>query len=139
MGVRRRSREAALKILYRADIRSGESVEGLAEEYFQDNPEDASLSEFTQTLVSGVLAHQPEIDNELSGALDKWDLARLGYMERAILRLSAFEIIHQPSTPDKVAIDEALELAKAYCDSGSSGLLNGALDHVMNHKTVAEK
>ncbi len=112
-----------------------ENVGSKLEEYFSENPSETGQREFVETLVNGVIENRPSIDKILARALENWELSRLGYMERAILRMGAFEIAYQPATPDKVAINEAIELAKTFCELESIKLVNGALDHVMSEKT----
>jgi len=135
VGTRHASRESALKILYRADILRESDVARLIDEHFQEHPEEAACRPFAAALVDGVTREGKEIDARLAGALRNWKLERLGYLERAILRIGAFEILYYPETPDKVAIDEAIELAKSFCEPDSARLINGALDNVMNEKT----
>jgi len=131
---RRKSRETALKILYQAEFAPDENICDKLEEYFCENPSDIGHREFTKTLVDGVTERKTDIDERLAKALKNWELSRLGYIERAILRLGVFEIIYQPATPDKVAIDEAIELAKTFCQGESASLINGALDYAMKEK-----
>ncbi|VAX16889.1 Transcription termination protein NusB, partial [hydrothermal vent metagenome] len=120
MSSRRKSREAALKILYQAEFAHDENTDDKVAEYFAQNPSDADQREFAEILVEGVTGRQTEIDERLEKALKNWELSRLGYVERAILRLGVFEIIYQPVTPDKVAINEAIELAKTFCQGESA-------------------
>ncbi|VAX14870.1 Transcription termination protein NusB [hydrothermal vent metagenome] len=134
MSSRRKSREAALKILYQAEFSPNENIGEKAAEYFRENLSDADQREFAEILVEGVTERKTEIDERLGKALKNWELSRLGYIERAILRLGAFEIIYQPVTPDKVAINEAIELAKTFCQGESASLINGALDYTMKEK-----
>lgn len=134
VGSRRKSREAALKILYQVDLIVDETAESKLDDYFLENPSEVKRRDFVELLVNGVCQNRPEIDRKLTQALKNWELSRLGYIERAILRLGAFEIAYQSDIPDRVAIDEAIELAKAYCELESAGLINGALDYIMNNK-----
>lgn len=135
MGIRRKSREAALKILYKMDVTREWDASLMVEEYFEENPETGPEErDFTQALAAGVAERLAGIDAELGACLTNWPVDRLGYMERNILRLGAFEILYQDFTPDKVAVDEAVELSKVYCDKESSKLINGVLQRVMDRK-----
>ncbi|MDH5678175.1 MAG: transcription antitermination factor NusB [Nitrospinota bacterium] len=137
MGSRRKSRKAALGILYQCDIHQDWDAEKVAREYFGENDEvGKEESAFAMALADGVAEHLEEIDSQLALALTNWPLDRLGYMERSILRIGAFEILHQDFTPDKVAVDEAVELSKIYCDMESSKLINGALQSVIDRKAA---
>ncbi|HEB71235.1 MAG TPA: transcription antitermination factor NusB [Nitrospirae bacterium] len=134
---RRKSRETALKILYQAEFAQNENIGDKVVEYFCENPSDVGQREFAEILVEGVTKRKTDIDERLGKALKNWELSRLGYVERAILRLGVFEIIYQPVTPDKVAINEAIELAKTFCQGESASLINGALDYAMKEKNRA--
>jgi len=140
LGQRRKAREAAIRILYQCDIHEDWDVDAVVEEYIQENPTVAAEErEFFLALARGVAEHKEEVDLELGQALVNWQLERLGYMERNILRIGAFEVLLQDFTPDKVAVDEAVEMAKQYCDKESSGLINGVLQGVMNRKASGKK
>lgn len=132
MGARHRSRETAMKALYQAEMRPGEDIgrPGAADDEHRENVDP----EFVRELVDGVIRNTDTLDAAISGALVNWDIGRLGYLERAIMRLGAFEILFQPATPDSVAIDEALELAKSYCEAESPRLINGVLDKIAKSK-----
>ncbi|MDH5510502.1 MAG: transcription antitermination factor NusB [Nitrospinota bacterium] len=139
MGQRRKAREAAIGILYQCDIREDWNVDAVVEDYIRENPAVATEEkEFALALVRGVAGHLEEVDLELGRALVNWQLERLGYMERNILRLGAFEVLLQDFTPDKVAVDEAVEMAKHYCDKESPGLINGVLQGIMNMKAAGK-
>jgi N utilization substance protein B len=118
-------------MLYRADLLgSDDGVTGqiggvtLAEEIAPDE----ETRTFAERLVEGVILHQAAIDATLTEALTSWTIERLGYVERAVLRIAVYEMEFESGTPFKVALDEAIELAKKYCDTGSTKLINGALD-----------
>ncbi len=134
MGSRHRSREAALKVLYQADLLKENDYPKLVEEVCADNPKGDSDRGFIQSLVAGVFAHLPEIDSKLEKLSENWDLNRLGYLERAILRMALYEMEFDITTPAKVSIDEAIELAKAYCEPESAGFINGVLDKALKNK-----
>ncbi len=134
MGSRRKSRESALKILYQVDILHEKDIGGLLRENPEARADSDKEDDFTNTLVRGVCDNKTVIDGCLEATLENWDLDRLGFLERSILRMGVFEILFQAVTPDKVAIDEAVELAKKFCDPDSAKLVNGTLDRVMNDK-----
>jgi len=140
LGQRRKARETALSILYQCDIREDWNVETLVKEYIREHPDVAAEErEFALALARGVAGALEELDNKLSQCLVNWSLERLGYLERNILRLGAFEVLLQNFTPDNVAVNEAVEIAKQYCDKESSGLINGVLQGVINSKTAGKK
>lgn len=139
MGARHKSRQAALTILYQADIRGEQSPLNLLDVYFKSDEAKDAQREFVESLVMGVTARMGEIDETLRRSLVKWELDRLGYMERAILRIGVYELMFDPLTPGPVALNEAVELAKDFCDKDSASFINGVLDGVLKEKNGAPK
>jgi len=92
---------------------------------------DRKLCEFTEGLIAGVKEHQARIDALISEAADNWRLDRMAAIDRNILRLGAYEIMFCPEVPARVAINEALELAKRYSTAQSSRFVNGILDRLL--------
>ena len=135
MGERHKARQAALTILYQCDIRNEWDADRMSVEYFASHeglgPEGAK---FGASLAAGVTENMEQIDGRISAALKNWSLDRLGYLERNILRLGAYEILFQNATPPKVVMDEAVKLAVDFCDKNSSALVNGALQRIMDEK-----
>lgn len=124
-----------MAILYQADLRPGEDPATLLDDHFAHaDSESQGDRAFVETLVFGVLRGMKEIDEALGAALQNWTVERLGCVERAILRLGVFELLRQPATPPKVAVDEAVSLAKTYAQEESAGLVNGVLDRIMNER-----
>jgi len=82
---------------------------------------------YAEELVRGVDLHRAEIDSAISSRLEGWALDRLGTLERAILRLATFELLHKPDIPEAVVIDQAVEQAKRYCSDEAGALVNGVL------------
>lgn len=137
MGSRHKAREAALKILYQADLRGEGEADRLIEEGFSSGAFAEGVERsFVEALARGVLSRLDEIDTKLAEFLDQWEPRRLGYMERAILRMGLYEIFFEAATPDKVAINEAVKLAKDYCDTESAGLINAVLDKALKEKAA---
>jgi N utilization substance protein B len=89
------------------------------------------MSEFARRLVEGTLAHRPELDELISRQADHWRLSRMPIVDRNILRMALFELLHEPETPQPVVIDEALEIAKRFSTPRSSQFINGILDGVL--------
>jgi N utilization substance protein B len=93
--------------------------------------EDRKLCNFAEGLVAGVKEHQAQIDTMISQLAENWRLDRMAAIDRNILRLGAYEMLFCPDVPGKVAINEALELAKRYSTAQSSRFVNGILDRVL--------
>ncbi len=112
------------------------------DEMFQRSPDlqnaSAALRDFTQRLVSGTLANRDDLDAIISKQADHWRLARMPIVDRNILRLALFELLHEPSTPRPVVIDEALEIAKRFSTPRSSQFINGILDGVLKARKEEE-
>jgi N utilization substance protein B len=89
--------------------------------------------EFAQSLIKGVRRHRQQIDEHLAKTAHHWRVERMAVTDRAILRLAAFEILYT-ETPDAVAVDEAIELAKRFGSKQSGQFVNGILDRVMHDR-----
>ena len=117
MGRRRQARENALHALYLVDTAS--TPPDMAFAWVHDRREaDPATLEFTRALFDGTLAHRAEIDARLEKTATNWALSRMAAVDRNILRLAAYELMHQPDTPIRVIIDEALEIARKILDRG---------------------
>lgn len=124
------SREIALKILYAVDI-AKEPVEEICRKFWENSEEiDGSVKEFSDFLVYGVEANREEVDKIISTYADNWKLGRMATIDRNILRIASFELLYETDIPPKVAINEAIEMAKKYGDRDSGKFVNGILDKV---------
>ncbi len=134
---RTRGREAALQLLYRADVgrlgdagSNGATGEYWAEadEYLEGNA-DYSVREFAEALFNGVRAEQAALDALITASLQNWRLERVALIDRLILRLAAFEL-RRAEDPPAVIIDEALELARRFGGDDSVRFINGVVDAI---------
>lgn len=131
MRSRTKSREYALQMLYQADIRRASPQQILLEEFWQARePVPTEVKAFASALFEGTLRHRQEIDALISGHADNWELSRMAVIDRNILRLGAFELLHSEGVPPKVCINEAIELAKRFGDTESGKFINGILDAI---------
>jgi transcription antitermination protein NusB len=124
---RSRAREVALQLLFQRDHNPQVSREA-AERFLRDRLRESELVPFCQALYDGVVGHLTEIDTRLSEAAENWRLARMAGVDRNVLRIGAFEILHMPETPPSVALDEAIELARRFGSADSPKFVNGVLD-----------
>jgi N utilization substance protein B len=131
---RSRAREVALQLLYQHDLNPRVSRKAI-ERFVRDRLEDPALEPFALALYDGVTAHGGEIDKELSDAAENWRLGRMAVVDRNVLRLGAFELLHTPETPPGVAINEAIELARRYGSPDSPGFVNGVLDRLHKRRS----
>jgi N utilization substance protein B len=129
---RSRAREVALQLLYQHDLNP--SLERKAiEEFVRERLKDEVLRPFALVLYDGVLSQQAEIDRQLSAAAENWRLARMAVVDRNVLRLGSYELLHTPETPARVALDEAIELARRYGSAQSPSFVNGVLDRLLRN------
>lgn len=127
---RSRGREVALQVLYQIEQNPGFSADEIQRFCGRRLLDDEPLVAFTRSLVAGVREHRAEIDEAIQRVAENWRLDRMAAIDRNILRLGAFEILFDAEVPAKVAINEALELAKRYSTAQSSRFVNGILDKV---------
>ncbi len=129
MGKRRKARELALMLLYELEFRPGERV-SVCKTFWEDRVVPPDVREFADSLVQGTLEHVVEIDRLITQNATHWSLARIAPVERTILRLSTFELLYRDDIPERVAINEAIELAKLYGSEESGAFVNGILDQI---------
>ncbi len=133
MSSRRRAREIVLQLLYEADmnnLREEDAAIAFIKSRLQGRK---GLTQFANELLQGTLANQAEIDTHLSRLADRWALSRMPVSDRNVLRLGAFEILFG-ETPDRVAVNEAIVLAKRYGSKDSPRFVNGVLDRLLKEK-----
>ena len=131
MGRRSRAREIALQVLYEDDLNPDRNPE--AGDAFLCNRllHDQELIDFARSLVAGVRKNRTEIDRQLVERADNWTMERMAVTDRNILRMGAYEMLFG-GTPQRVAINEAVELAKRYGGKQSPQFVNGVLDRFMH-------
>jgi N utilization substance protein B len=133
MGLRRQSREAALQILYLADVARLPATQAAEIVWAGANyPEKARR--FADLLAAGALNHRAEIDLLITRHADNWEIARMATVDRNVLRLAAFELLYELDTPVSVVIDEAVEIAKMYSTVDSGKFVNGILDQIKSSR-----
>lgn len=131
-------REKALQSLYPFDFNQEVTKEEAINYALEYNNADlvsedgeAFIPGYLDTLVTGVCAHQVELDQLIQQNLKKWTLARIAKPDLIILRIAIFEIKYVEEVPAKVALNEALELTKKYSDDESRKFVNGVLSNIM--------
>ena len=132
---RTEAREKIMIILYQIDLYVKDNIPYDLENVFHENLE--MDNKFVRDVVNGVLENRENIDIVITKYLDNWDLDRLGKTDRAILRLSTYEMLYY-STPKIVVINEAVELAKKYSDDKVVKLINAVLDKIRDNEEVNE-
>jgi N utilization substance protein B len=127
---RSRARDVALLLLYQHEINPRMSRTALHEFVHERLKDPDDLEPFAWTLFDGVLTHRTEIDQQLARAAENWKVGRMAVVDRNVLRLGGFELLHLPETPPAVVLDEAIELARRYGSADSPAFVNGVLDRL---------
>lgn len=128
-------RKKIMTILYQVNIYQTGKIDYNIEEVIK---EVAVIdNEFIKDMVYGILTYQNEIDEMANKYLQDWTISRLGNTDRAILRMGIYELLYTDS-PDIVAINEAVELAKVYSDDSVRKMINGVLDRIYHNKVDHE-
>ncbi len=141
---RRLSRELALKVIFQLDVAGGDPGEAfdLVTRLMIEDPEADSppptpeVEEFGRRLLTGTIAHLPEIDSKLRTYAREWSLERMANVDRNILRLALFEMLYLDDVPLSVSINEAVELAKTYSTPDSGRFINGILGKIAAELTA---
>ncbi len=144
-GSRRTGRELALKVIYSLPDQEVE-IDEILDDFWQnfrfrddilgepledfDGPVPADLRRFAEELVRGVVDHLEEIDHTLNDLSTNWALERMARVDLALLRMSAFELMHRPDIPASVVINEAIEIGKRYGTKETPPFINGILDKI---------
>ena len=123
-------REIAMVILYQADILKNQKLEYNIENLINENLEVDN--EFVRNLVYGVITHEEQIDELANSHMKDWTIKRIDKTGAAILRIGIYEILYEDDTPNIVAINEAVELAKKYSDDSVRKIINAVLDKISN-------
>ena len=130
MRKRTKAREHALKILYAVDI-TGNDPEKCIEVFWKDNDEsDKDVREFADAIVLGFQKNRALIDRVITEYTTNWQLKRMAVIDRNVLRAATYELLFREDVPPKVAINEAIDIAKKYGDKDSGKFVNGVLDKI---------
>ena len=129
MGVRRKARVLALQVLYEVDS-VGHDVEAALTHLLAEGRLPEENAAFARELVSGVIQNKEKIDQHIKNFAPAWPVEQIPLVDRNILRLAIFEILLDNNVPVKVAINEAVELAKMFGSDNSPKFVNGVLGSV---------
>ena len=136
MGIRRSSRELALKFLYQSEFNEGHSEELLTQFIDQVASKDG-VGDYMRELVKAIFNHRDEIDSAIQKYSEHWALDRMTLIDRNILRMGVCELVYLDSVPPKVAINEAVEIAKKFGNDDSPDFINGVLDHIFKDRGIS--
>jgi N utilization substance protein B len=130
MGARTQAREAALQMLYAVEATGAEVARAIADFWAELPAEDADGRAYADELVRGVLCELEKTDDEIKKASQNWRLERMTRVDRNVLRIGTWELMHKADVPRAVILDEAVETAKRFGTEESGAFVNGVLDRV---------
>ena len=133
MKSRTRARGLALQVLYEVDMANHPPVE-VFQSRLEDNTLSDELTEFSRQIVFGVLPLIQDLDEMIAKYAPEWPLDQVAVIDRNILRIAFWEFAVQKDTPVKVAINEAVELAKLFGSDSAARFVNGVLGSLAEHK-----
>ena len=129
MKKRTRSRELALQFLYQIDLLGPEKIDDLTD-FLREEGGDKETTGYARVLIEGTVDATPELDAEIQAVAQNWQIERMAVIDRNVLRLAAFELLHCTEVPPKVAINEGIELGKRFSTQNSGAFINGILDKI---------
>lgn len=154
MGQRREARERAVQFLFQHDMNPPENIEEALEHFWETQQataiaqdkegatwgqkvelpppttQEVATRSFADKLIRGVLEHQAELDGRIKQHAENWDLHRMAVVDRNILRLAIYEMLHRDDIPPVVSINEAVDIAKKFSTQDSGKFVNGILDKI---------
>jgi len=130
---RRKARSRALELLFSLEF-TREDWRGALAPFWKTFESKEAVREYAELLIEGSIERQKELDEIIDAALTGWTPDRVGHVERNILRIAVLEMGFVEETPPKVALNEAIELAKGYGSDESPGFVNAVLDRIMDEK-----
>lgn len=127
---RRLARQVAFQTLFQIDLANSD-VEKALRQRLADAELDEENEDYVKTVVRGVIQQMPAIDAQINAVSKGWQVHRLGFVDRSILRLAIYEIVFMDDIPVRVTVNEAVELAKEFGDEESPKFINGLLGTVV--------
>jgi len=140
MRKRTQAREIALQALYQHEIqrRADQNLKVAWEEFLAETTDDPGVRDYARFLMEGVLNRLEELDGRIADVAENWNLNRIAIVDRCILRIALFELLDSADVPPKVAINEAIDLAKKFSTEQSGNFVNGILDKVYSDMRAQE-
>jgi N utilization substance protein B len=133
MGLKRKSRELALQMLFQMDMGTVQ-LKDLEEIFLPQASASEAAKVMALLMVRNTWDKLADIDRQLRGLAENWDLARMAAVDRNILRLATYEILYDSEIPKSVAINEAIEIVKRFSTDDSGKFVNGILDKLEKQK-----
>lgn len=126
---RHQARRQAVQFLFQRDFNSGEIEQALTD-FWDSQGADPQVRTFAEELIRGVEDNLGEIDALLQESAEHWDIDRMGAVDRNVMRVAIYEMLHRDDIPEIVSINEAVDLAKMFSDEKSGRFVNGILDRI---------
>jgi N utilization substance protein B len=138
VSARTKARKRAVDAVFAADLRKISPLTLLDDvaELAADRQNQETIFGYAREIVQGVVDHHEHIDDLLETYSQGWALDRMPNLDRAILRVAVWEILHNPDVPDAVAVNEAVEMAKELSTDDSGSFVNGLLSRIASTKTA---
>lgn len=130
MGTRRQAREWAVQILFQLDFNEPENLEDIFCDFWKGEEPEEESRDFAIRLVKGVWKNRSEINDVLAESAEHWDVSRMGVVDRNVMRMAIYELLHCTDIPPVVSINEAVDIVKYFSSSESGRFVNGILDRV---------
>lgn len=128
-------RNRIMTILYQISVYESDKIDYNIEDVIKEN--DKENNKFVTDIVYGVLENKEALDALINKYIKNWEIKRLGLIDQAIFRMSAYELIYT-KTPHVVSINEGIELSKKYSDEKVTKMLNATLDEILNNEVINE-
>lgn len=128
-GTRREAREATIQFLFSHDL-NDENLPDQSSEFWELRTARPKVRDFAKKLIAGIFEHLEEIDQTIEQASKNYTLKQLTAVDRCLLRLATYEIFYRDDIPPAVTINEAIEIAKRFGSTESSGFVNGVIDRI---------
>ena len=129
MGSRRKARELTLQMLFQWEV-GHHSPEHVLSTFLAKQKIDTDVGSFARALFEGAVREAPELDRLVRAHAEHWRLERMAAVDRNVLRVALYELLHYPETPPAVVINEALEIARRFSGEDSVEFVNGVLDGI---------
>ncbi len=127
---REQARRIALQALYQLDLTSSDLGDDIVA-FLRESTADPEIYFFARELTEGTWGWRGQADPIIDEAAEHWQVDRMAVLDRNVLRLATWELAHHPNVPERVALDQAIELAKTFSAAESSKFVNGVLDKVL--------
>ena len=129
MASRRKARELALQMLFQWE-QGKHSPQHVIDTFLRAQRTEPEVQQFAQALFEGTVAEAADLDRMVQECAEHWRLERMAAVDRNLLRLALYELLHYPQTPPAVVINEAIEIARRFSEKNSVDFVNGVLDAI---------